>query len=240
MGENMKNYEKMGLLEFQQKFQNEQSCWDYFYKMRWQEGYLCHKCKSNSSCLISNRKIIQCNSCKSQRSVTAGTIFHKSRTPLHKWFWCIYFMATSKKGVSCLYLQKQLKIKSYRTMWLITHKIRHAMACRDSLYTLKGNVETDEIFIGGKQSFDERRAFGTNKTSFLIMVQENDDHGGPRFLTFEELESIYEEHVIPAIEKNIKKGSTLKSDGAGAYVKAKKKGYKNDRVVVMKDPQKGH
>jgi hypothetical protein len=114
------------------------------------------------------------------------------------------------------------------------------MACRDAQYRLEGNIETDEIFIGGKQSLDERREFGTNKTSFLIMVQENDKHGGPRFLNFEELENIYEEHVILAIKKHVAKGSTLKLDGAGAYVKAKKSGYKNKRVVVSKDPEKGH
>ena len=240
MKKNSEKYEEMSLLEFQQKFPNEQKCWEYFYKVKWPEDYSCHKCGSSSSCLITKRKIIQCNSCKSQKSVTSGTIFHKSRIPLHKWFWCIYFMATSKKGVSTLYLQKQLSIKSYRTTWLMTHKIRHAIACRDAQYRLAGNIETDEIFIGGKQSLDERREFGTNKTSFLIMVQENDKHGGPRFLNFEELESIYEEHVIPAIKKHIVKGSTLKSDGAGAYVKAKESGYKNERVVVYKDPEKGH
>ncbi len=57
--------------------------------------------------------------------------------------------------------------------------------------------------------------------SYYVMVQENDNHGGPRFLTFEELESIYDEHITPAIQKNIIKGSTLKSDGASSYAKAK-------------------
>jgi hypothetical protein len=138
-----------------------------------------------------------------------------------------------------LYLQTQLGIKSYSTIWLMGHKIRHAMAHRDSLYTLGGNVETDEIFIGGKQSLTLRREDGTNKTPFLIMVEEN-NFGGPKFLSFDELESIYEKHVMPALEKKIRKGSTLKSDGAGVYVKAKEKGFENDRVVVQKEPEKGH
>ena len=168
-----KPYSEMGLLEFQNKFLDEKSCWEYFRRMKWPEGFRCSKCDSNSSCLLFSRKVIQCNSCKSQQSVTSGTIFHKSRVPLQKWFWCIYLMATSKKGVSMLYLQKQLGIKSYRTVWLMSHKIRHAMAHRDSQYTLGGNVETDEIFIGGKQSLALRVKEGTNKTPFLIMVEEN-------------------------------------------------------------------
>ncbi len=228
----------MSLLEFQNKFPDEQSCWKYLEKMRWPEGFKCSKCKNGTSCVLTQRKVLQCNKCKAQQSVTSGTIFQKSRMPLQKWFWCIYFMATSKKGTSMLYLQSQLGIKSYRTVWLMTHKIRYAMAYRDTQYTLGGTVESDEIFIGGKQSFDARRESGINKTSFLIMVEEN-KHGGPRFLSFEELETIYDEHIIPALEKNIRKGSTLKSDGAGSYINAKKKGYKNNRVVAQKEPDKG-
>lgn len=234
-----KPYTEMNLLEFRVRFPDEQSCWDYLGKMRWPEGFKCSKCKNDTSCILAQRKVFQCNSCKAQQSATAGTLFHKSRIPLQKWFWCIYFMATSKKGTPMLYLQRQLDIKSYRTVWLMCHKIRHAMAHRDTHYTLSGIVETDEIFVGGKQTLSERRKSGTNKTPFLIMLEEN-KRGGPRFLSFEELETIYEQHVVSALEKNVKKGSTLKSDGASPYMKAKEKGYKNDRVVVQKEPDKGH
>jgi hypothetical protein len=84
---------------------------------------------------------------------------------------------------------------------------------RDELYKMKGTVEADEIHIGGKQSFENRREFGPNKTPFLIAVEEWKS-GAPRFVSFQELESIYEEHVLPAIEKKIEPGSTIKADGA--------------------------
>jgi len=89
-------------------------------------------------------------------------------------------MATSKKGVSMLYLQTQLGLGSYHSAWMMGHKIRQAMLQRDSIYTLGGTVEMDEIFIGGKQSLDERRSKGDNKTPFLIAVEEN-SKGGPGF-----------------------------------------------------------
>lgn len=146
-------------------------------------------------------------------------------------------MATSNKSVSALYLQKQLGIGSYRAAWLMMQKIRQAMIQRDSLYKLSGTVEADEIHIGGKQSFKERREFGPNKTPFLIMVEENKS-GGPRFVSFEELETIYKEHVLPALEKKVEKGSKLKSDGAGVYVKAKEQGYDLERLVYMKEKVK--
>ncbi len=139
-----------------------------------------------------------------------------------------------------LYLQNQLGLGSYHTAWLIGHKIRQAMFQRDHIYTLGGTVEMDEILIGGKQSLEERRSKGDNKTPFLIAVEEN-SNGGPRFLSFEELETIYEEHVVPAIKKNVRAGSKIKSDdGSGVYVKAQKEGYKHERSVEMKEPEKTH
>lgn len=138
-----------------------------------------------------------------------------------------------------LYLQRQLGIKSYRTTWLMGHKIRHAMTQRDDLYQMKGTVETDEIHVGGKQTFENRRKFGQNKTPFLIAVQEWKS-GTPRFVSFQELESVFEEHVLPAIENKIAKGSTLKTDGAGMYAKTVEGGYTVEQVVAMKNPELAH
>ena len=125
-----------------------------------------------------------------------------------------FFMATSKKGVSMLYLQEQLRISTYKTVWSMGHKIRQGMAVRDTLYDLHGIVEVDEIFIGGKQTLEDRRKSGNNKTPFFMAVQE-DGNGGPKFVTFEEIEGVYETQILPAIEKNIKKGSKIVSDGEG-------------------------
>lgn len=236
--DNGKTYRMNSLLGFQSRFPGEQSCWNYLVKTRWVDGFQCPDCGSRRNCYRPQRKVFECYECKKQTSATAGTIFHRSRVPLRKWFWAIFLISTSKKGIPALYLQKQFGIKTYRAAWLLEQKIRQAMIQRDSLYKLDGTVQTDEIFIGGKQSHEERRR-GSNKTPFLIMVKEKDD-GGPKFLSFEELETIYEEHVLPALEKKVEAGSTLKSDGAGAYIQAKKKGYKQERVVVEKDPKHGH
>ena len=102
-----------------------------------------------------------------------------------------------------LYLQKQLGIKSYQAAWLMGHKIRQAMTQRDTLYHLKNTVQADEIFIGGRQPMEELQKLGTNKTPFLIMVEE--DKKRPRFVSFEELETIYDKHLIPALNKKVEK-----------------------------------
>ncbi len=192
-------------------------------KMRWPgwpEAASCPQCESLKLDLIQTRRVFECRGCKRQISVTSGTIFHKSRISLQKWFWIIFLMATSKKGVSMLYLQGQLGIKSYRTVWMMGQKIRHAMMEREELYTLSGTIQTDEIFIGGKQSLENKRLSGSNKTPFLMAVSESDDGKKPRFVKLQELEDITAELVIPAIELGVEPGSLLKTDGAMTYVGA--------------------
>lgn len=233
-----KPYRDLSLLAFQNRFPDEKSCLEYFLKMRWPEGCKCSKVCKSKMYLVKKRGtvVFECKECGTQIYATAGTIFHRSRQPLRKWFWAIFLMATSKKGVSMLYLQRQLGIKSYQAAWLMGHKIRQAMRERDSVYTLKGTVQTDEIFIGGKQSRASQRAIGTNKTVFFISVEEADEEK-PRFVTFEELKAIYDQHIVSAIEKRIQKRSIIKSDGSGAYKKAKEKGYTIEQSVYQKDPK---
>lgn len=205
--------------------------------MRWPDGWRCPKGCTGKVDTVKKREgfVFECRICGTQTYPTASTIFHKSRLPLRKWFWAIFLMATSKKGVSMLYLQQQLGMKSYRSAWLMGQKIRHAMLERDALYTLNGTVQADEIFIGGKQTRADLRASGTNKTAFLIGVEE-DWKGRPRFVTFEELRAIYDSEIVSAIGKKIKKGSTVKSDGSGAYRKIERKGFKNLSSVYTKNP----
>lgn len=230
-----KPYHEMGLLDFQKQFPDEKSCTDYLIRMRWPEKVICSACGCEKLDFIGSKRAFGCRSCRKQIYITAGTMFDKSRLPLRKWFWAIFLMATSKKGASMLYLQKQLGIKSYRAAWLMGHKIRQAMTYRDARYSLKGVVEADEIYIGGQQPLAERRKHGTNKTPFLITVEEN-KKSKPRFVSFEELETIYDEHLIPALKKNVRKGSTLKADGSGGYVNASKNGhYRHKRSVYMTD-----
>lgn len=232
-----KPYHELTLIDFQRRFPDEKACRNYLMKMRWFVGPRCpNGCDSKVDMIRKrNADMFECRMCGKQTSPTVGTIFHKSHLPLLTWFWAIFLMATSKKGISMLYLQKQLGIKSYRAAWLMGHKIRYAMLSRDALYTLNGTVQADEIFIGGKQS-KRARKIKSNKTPFLIGVEESEKHR-PRFVTFEELEAVYDKSILDALEKKVDKGSTLKSDGATAYAKAKQKGYKHLASVYSKHPE---
>jgi transposase-like protein len=240
MADSRKPYGTLTLLDFQKRFPNEQACWDYLVRVRWPKGLRCPGCRSSRMGFHKTRRLFECRVCKKQVSATAGSIFHKTRVPLRSWFWTIFFTATSKKGVPALYLQKHLGL-NYRTAWLMAHKIRHAMIQRDELYQLKGKVQVDEIAVGGLVTNTTIRVLGGNvmpfkhKTPFLMAVEET-PQGKPRFLRIEELDDITQEQILSIIEKRIKKRSLLKTDGATAYGKARKKGYHLVQSSYSDDP----
>jgi len=187
---------------------------------------------------VQTRRVFQCNACHKQVSVTAGTMFHQSHVPLQKWFWAIFLMASSSKGISMLNLQKHLGIKSYRAVWLLGHKIRQAMLQREGLYQLKGAVQVDQIKVGRQNFEDRRKRRKVRQSQFLMGVQEGVLSDYPRFVTFDQLASGFKHEVLPALEKRIAKGSRLKSDAAGAFTQAQKKGYQVEPVPFAKEPDK--
>ncbi len=229
-------YDQMSLLDFFKRFPDEGMCWAELVRIRWPKGKACPGC-SQSMGFIQTRRLFQCNRCRQQISATAGTMFHGSHTPLQKWFWAIFLMASSPKGVSARYLQKQLGIKNYRTAWLLGHKIRHAMSQREALYKLRGKVQVDEIMLG-RQSLENRRKIRKEKRSRFLMAVEEGDQSNPRFVTFEQLASYFKKDLVAPIEKRIAKGSTLKSDGNASYASAKDKGYKLEPVAFDKEPDR--
>lgn len=232
-----KPYGELSLLDFQNRFPTEESCWAYLVQMRWPKGYHCPDCPKAKVHFKPSTHTFQCYECDRHTSATAGTLFHKSHLPLRKWFWAIFLMATSSKGISMLNLQKHLGIKTYRTVWMMGHKIRRAMVQREGLYRLKGTVQADEIKIG-TQSLENRRTLREDKHSrFLIAVQEGLKRN-PRFVSFEELESYFKEDLLPKIEKSIVKGSKLKTDGNASYAAAEALGYQVDQVAFNRDPEK--
>lgn len=220
----------MSLLDFQKLFPDEKSCVDYLIRMRWPEKVLCPSCDKEKLDFIRKKRAFECRACRKQTYLTAETAFDKTRLPLHKWFWAIFLMSTSKKGVSMLYLQRQLGIKSYKGAWLMGQKIRQAMTQREDLYSLKDRAEADEIIIGGHRTYEEYQKHGTNKTNFLIMVEE-DKKSKPRFVSFEQLKSIYKRHLIPALRKKVKKGALIKTDGFNVYTNIDKDSYYRHKSV---------
>jgi transposase-like protein len=124
-------------------------------RILWPDGPVCAHCGATENVTrlqgeAHRAGLFQCNNCHGQFSVTVGTIFEDSHLPLRKWLMAFALLCSAKKGISALQLQRELDIGSYRTAWHLAHRIRHAMSKEPLAGLLKGTVEADETYIGGK------------------------------------------------------------------------------------------
>ena len=158
----------MSWMTFHESFQSEADCYEWFFQTRWPHGFICPRCGGRDYWRISTRGLYKCINCRHQVSLTAGTIFHKTRTPLLKRFMLIFRMATSKTGVSINEMKRELEINDYKTVWTMAHKVRKAMADRDARYKLAGLIEIDESFFG--PSFSGKRGRGAEKKQLVIVA----------------------------------------------------------------------
>jgi Transposase zinc-ribbon domain len=133
------------LAEFERWFRSEQACREYLFRLRWPEGFRCPRCGPAKAWLV--RSVLwQCAACGRQVSVTAGTIFQDTHTPLTTWLRAVWWVTSQKNGVSALGLQRVLGLGSYQTAWTWQHKLRRAMV-RPGRDLLSGRVEVDETEV---------------------------------------------------------------------------------------------
>ena len=116
---------------FRERFGSEEACRAALFEMRWREGLTCTGCGGRGFCELKTRKVFQCNRCKKQLRLTAGTVFQDSKLPLTTWFAAIYHLAQSKNGISSIELARRLGVKR-QTAWLVKHKLMRAMAGREA------------------------------------------------------------------------------------------------------------
>jgi transposase-like protein len=239
-------YDNMSWIIFQKDFRSEDDCIDWLFRTRWPNGFVCPKCAGNEYWQISRKSLYKCTNCRQDVSITSGTIFHKTRTPLLKWFMLIFRMATSKTGVSINEMKRELEINDYKTIWVMAHKVRKAMADRDAAYKLAGLVEIDEAFFGPKSSGKRGRG-AENKQLVIVAVSAwtgKDGKEQPGFAhafvaenakaeTIEALLrrlSIPEEEIKPLI-------SSIRSDGWKSYQAASGKLEIAHYRFVLHDPK---
>ena len=160
--------EDMNLIQLVEQFSNEKAARSYLEGLRWPDGVQCPRCQSKKVYRILDRDQFDCDSCRYQFSVTVGTIFKDTHLPLWKWFLAVYLMVESKKSMSANQLHRTLKV-SYKTAWYLCHRIRKAMEEIDR-EMLKGMVECDETYIGGKRRHVGSGYLG-NKTMVLGAIE---------------------------------------------------------------------
>lgn len=215
------------LREFQSQFVSEGACQQYLAKCRWPDGFVCPRCGHRRAYELAGLRRWQCASCRHQTSLTAGTILHKTKTPLTVWFWAAYLMTTDKRGVSALLLQRQLGLGCYETAWMMLHKFRRAMvnAVREPL---RGEVEVDDTWIGGPQAGlrGSRQLKGRKAALALVAVEKRDQASGRvRMAVIPDFKAAT---LLAFLKENVAPGSTVYTDGLKSYTGLKEAGYQHE------------
>jgi transposase-like protein len=191
-------------------------------KLRWPKGIECIHCKSKNVVRINGKAqkvrdgLLRCKDCRKQFTVTVGTIMERSHITLRQWVQAFYSMCSHKKGVSSLQLQRNLGLHSYRSAWHLTHRIRAAMKEDPLASLLKGVIEVDETYIGGKprkggNGEPNKRGRGTKKAPVMAMVERNGK------IVSRPIENVTAKTLKSAIREAVDEESKIMTDEWGCY-----------------------
>lgn len=164
----------MNIVEIYKKFPTQKDCIAHIEKVRWNDKPTCPYCHSTNTTRFKNSFRHHCNNCNTSFSVTVGTIFHHTHIDLQKWFLAISLILNAKKGISSRQLSRDIEVNK-NTAWRMQMQIRKAMIEYGNL--LRGIVEMDETYIGGKPRKGDgqyhKRGRGTDKIPVVGMVERN-------------------------------------------------------------------
>lgn len=220
------------IFEFQKQFPTEEAQLNFLIKSRWPDGFICPRCSNKEFSWVSTRKLLQCKGCGYQASVTAGTVMHRSRTPLPIWFQAAYLVTTHTPGMSALQFQRQVGLHNYATAFAMLHKLRSAMV-RPGRTKLNGIVEVDETYIGG-ESHGEGAGRGRGASNKSLVIGAVDIQG--KFANRVRLKVIPNASgviLLSYIKDNIEEGSTVKTDEWVGYLGLEKAGYNHVKTANL-------
>ena len=221
---NKKEQSISSVFQFNKLFSSDNACLDHLMRVRYGVKRICEGCgRSTKFNRISTRRVYGCQWCGHQISPCVGTPMERSHLPLNKWFFAIYLFTTSRHGVAAKELERQLDV-SYKTAWRMAHEIRRYMAEVDGETPLKGVVEVDETYIGGKSYGGKRGRGAPGKSVVFGMLQRDGD------IMMKVVQNVKKRTIQPFITENVKTGSTVHTDELRSYKGLNKAGYKHETV----------
>lgn len=196
----------------------------------WPNGPVCPDCKSERMTTRKRPGFYHCNACNFDFTVRTGTVFERSKIPLDKWVYAMYLLVTARKGISSMQLAKEIGV-TQKTAWFMLGRLREACSAPDSIDKLKGVIEIDEAFFGGKEHnkhASKRMRLGrgpVGKTAVLGM-RERKGRTRAKVITERTLDSIHGE-----IHGNVEVGSQLYTDDHLVFSDLDGLFYKHDTVT---------
>lgn len=216
----------MTIIEFMQMFPSDDACLDHLFKARFGADHECSRCGETGKWKKLTKMPAYTCQCGNHVHPMVGTPFHKSHTPLQKWFYAMYLFTTTRHGVPAKELQRQLSV-NYKTAWRMGHEIRKYLALVDGDPPLSGHVEVDETYVGGRVKGQGRgRRKGDNKT-IVVGIAERGGDVIARVVPDNKSATLVQ-HVLQNVEPN----STVSTDEAKQYHYLKELGYPNHGVVT--------
>lgn len=217
-------------------FPDDESCLDYLDWLRWPDGFVCPRCETGRGWKLTDGRF-WCGQCRRRVSVTAGTIFHRTRTPLTVWFASAWHMTAAKNGIAAKSLHRLLRFGSYQTAWTLLHRFRTAMV-RRGRDRLAGKVEVDETLIGGaRKGKPGRGAEGKVLVAVAVEVLQPMGFGRCRLRVIPNAEastirSFLLDYVAP--------GSTVVTDGWSSYPAAIGSDYQHTALPMKHSEIQAH
>jgi hypothetical protein len=226
-----------GVRQFTKTFPDEESCENRLFELKYPDGFICQKCKHNQYYRLKGsgfkrKRLLQCRYCKKQISLTAETVFEGTKVSLYQWFWAIFLVTQTKKGISGWQLSKQIGV-SEATARLILYKLRREMEEDTITYQIGGPdkiIEMDEFEIGGVNNI---------KQNSLILLEKSKKGrlGRVRFAPMaDETTKTLELNALPQIAV----GSRLHTDGKKTYKKLAERYFKRISLEQVAHWEENH
>lgn len=198
------------------RFKDDEAARQHLESIRWPHGAVCPHCggtSRNSKLQGESHRagLYFCGDCRTQFSVTVGTVFERSKVPLHKWVLATHLLCASKKGMSSKQLERMLGV-TYKTAWFMTHRIREAMNgnAGGKLGSGGGTVEVDETYYGNKKSTQKRRGMAHKHAVFSLVERQG------KVRSFH-VQNVTANTLKPIMQAHMDSAAHLMTDDAGQY-----------------------
>jgi hypothetical protein len=207
----------LSMPEFLNDYGSEAQCEQALEALRWPKGFRCPRCEGAAHYVLRDgvRKVFQCQGCRHQASLIAGSIFQGTKLPLTTWFLAIYLISQAKTGLSALALRRQLGV-SYPTAWLIHHKLMQVMADREDRYVLEGKVQVDDAYLGGERTGGKVGRGSENKVPFVAAISLTAEDR-PLRVRLTPISGFTSEVIATWAKSNVAPGSAVFSDGLACF-----------------------